>query len=277
MLLVRRAPTSLRHPNTNCLQHQDIISAENYYLFLHVILLTDLFHQSGKNFPLFTIQAGVSIMRAEREIDYGWFFMGGKRRENYDDWWRCEISFQPDLDELFGVSHNKQGIQPTPELRSILEPDLEEVAKTLHRRVRERFIQVAKEKAFNASVNQANTKSQLLLSIDENSDSLRANVSLELAEFKGSDFFRVHYQDDDLIQIQLNRRHPFYRQFYLRLEESEEFQPTSVKKAFDLFLISFVKASFNLSEDDNLNQLDPHQLESLILNWSRVLKIYLSD
>ena len=147
------------------------------------------------------------------------------------------------------------------------------MAKTLHRRVRERFIQVAKEKAFNASVNQANTKSQLLL----NSGSLRANVSLELAEFKGSDFFRIHYQDDDLIQIQLNRRHPFYRQFYLRLEESEEFQPTSVKKAFDVFLISFVKASLNLSEDDNLNQLDPHQLESLILNWSRVLKIYLSD
>jgi len=216
-------------------------------------------------------------MRAERKMDCGWFFMGGKRCENYDDWWRCKISFQPDLDELFGVSHNKQGIRPTPELRSILEPDLEEVAKTLHRRVRERFIQVAKEKAFNDSVNRANTKSQLLLSIDENSGSLRANVSLELAEFKGSDFFRVHYQDGDLIQIQLNRRHPFYRQFYLRLEESEEFQSTSVKKAFDVFLISFVKASLNLSEDDNLNQLDPHQLESLILNWSRVLKIYLSD
>ena len=36
--------------------------------------------------------AGVSVVRAGREVDYGWFFLGEKRRENYDDWWRCEIS-----------------------------------------------------------------------------------------------------------------------------------------------------------------------------------------
>ena len=35
--------------------------------------------------------AGVSFIRAGREIDYGWFLMGGKRKENYDDWWRCEV------------------------------------------------------------------------------------------------------------------------------------------------------------------------------------------
>ena len=32
---------------------------------------------------------------ANREIDFGWFFMGNKRRENYDDWWRCEVKFEP--------------------------------------------------------------------------------------------------------------------------------------------------------------------------------------
>lgn len=32
--------------------------------------------------------SGVSIIRAGREVDYGWFFMGTKHRENYDDWWR---------------------------------------------------------------------------------------------------------------------------------------------------------------------------------------------
>ena len=37
--------------------------------------------------------AGVSIVRAGREIDCGWFFMGQKRKENYDDWWRCEVRF----------------------------------------------------------------------------------------------------------------------------------------------------------------------------------------
>src|SRR5262249_33699645 len=47
--------------------------------------------------------AGISIVRAGREIAYGWHFMGQKRKENYDDWWRCEVRFEPELDELFGV------------------------------------------------------------------------------------------------------------------------------------------------------------------------------
>src|SRR5581483_512354 len=58
----------------------------------------------------------VSVMRADREIDRGWFFMGSKRRENYDDWWRCEVNFEPTLDELFGITNAKQGIKPRPDL-----------------------------------------------------------------------------------------------------------------------------------------------------------------
>ncbi|MGI8447952.1 MAG: hypothetical protein ACR2MP_12395 [Streptosporangiaceae bacterium] len=40
----------------------------------------------------------VSVVRSGREIDQGWFFMGTKRRENHDDWWRCEVRFDPVLD-----------------------------------------------------------------------------------------------------------------------------------------------------------------------------------
>src|SRR5260370_336789 len=36
--------------------------------------------------------AGVSIVRAGREIDHGWYFMADKRAENYDDWWGCQIA-----------------------------------------------------------------------------------------------------------------------------------------------------------------------------------------
>lgn len=31
---------------------------------------------------------GVSVLRAGREIAHGWYLMGAKRKENYDDWWR---------------------------------------------------------------------------------------------------------------------------------------------------------------------------------------------
>ena len=42
--------------------------------------------------------------------------MGRKHRENYDDWWRCEVQFDAVLDEVFGISHTKQQIRPHPQL-----------------------------------------------------------------------------------------------------------------------------------------------------------------
>lgn len=83
--------------------------------------------------------AGLSILRAGREVDYGWWFFGNKRRENYDSWWRGELSFEPALDELFAITHSKQGITPTQELREILTPDLEAVARQLNGRVQRAF------------------------------------------------------------------------------------------------------------------------------------------
>ena len=69
-------------------------------------------------------KAGVSILRAGREVDYGWFFFGTKRKENYDDWWRCEVHFDGILDEAFGLTHSKQQIRPKQYLLDILTPDM---------------------------------------------------------------------------------------------------------------------------------------------------------
>lgn len=81
--------------------------------------------------------AGVSIVRKSREIEFGWFFMG-KRKENYDDWWRCEIQFDPVLDDIFGITHTKQGIRPHPELKEILTSHLNPVANALNKRVQDK-------------------------------------------------------------------------------------------------------------------------------------------
>ena len=49
---------------------------------------------------------GVSLIRAGRELqlDPSWADHSNPR----DRWWGCEITFSPDLDELFGVVNNKQ-------------------------------------------------------------------------------------------------------------------------------------------------------------------------
>ena len=100
------------------------------------------FSNEKKNAAGIAKRAGVSIVRAGREIDYGWFFMGQKRRENYDDWWRCEVRFEPVLDELFGVTHTKQVIQPTEKLLAALTPDVERIARELNMRARKSFAMV---------------------------------------------------------------------------------------------------------------------------------------
>jgi hypothetical protein len=90
--------------------------------------------------------AGVSIVRGKREVDFGWFFMGAKRRENYDDWWRCEIRFDPDLDDAFGITHTKQQIRPKEYLSEALQPIIEDTAKALNSRVRQKHLNLKTEK-----------------------------------------------------------------------------------------------------------------------------------
>ena len=98
--------------------------------FLNHDLPPVVFNNKKKKFNI-TKRAGISILRNKREIDYGWYFFGNKRKENYDDWWRCELNFEPDLDEEFGVTHNKQGINPSKYIKDILSPDLERIALDL--------------------------------------------------------------------------------------------------------------------------------------------------
>jgi len=68
--------------------------------------------------------------------------MGRKRKENYDDWWRCEVRFEPQLDELFGVTHTKQEIHPTETLLEVLVPDMERIGRELNALARKAFVAV---------------------------------------------------------------------------------------------------------------------------------------
>lgn len=54
---------------------------------------------------------GISIVRARREIDFGNFDFYSNLNQPEHRWWGCEINFNPDLDEAFGVSNNKQHVE----------------------------------------------------------------------------------------------------------------------------------------------------------------------
>lgn len=67
---------------------------------------------------------GISFVRAGREVDFGnfgYFTM----YSTTDRWWGCEIRFEPELDEIFGVTNDKQmvrGMGPlTKDIKEALE------------------------------------------------------------------------------------------------------------------------------------------------------------
>jgi hypothetical protein len=152
--------------------------------------------------------AGVSIVRANREIAYGWYFLGSKRRENYDDWWRCEVKFDPELDEYFGVNHTKQQITPSNELNRLVTPDIEHIARALNARVRREFVRTAKEQP-SATVKAASQTDRYLPDLMASSRPIRhVNYRIEIdTEMADNSFYRSEFKAAELV-VYLNANHP---------------------------------------------------------------------
>jgi hypothetical protein len=185
-----------------------------------------------KNRARIAKHAGVSIVRANREIDYGWYFMGSKRKENYDDWWRCEITFSPDLDELFGVTHSKQKINPTEALSAILVPEIERIARELNSRVRRKYAQIRHEGPAAKSIRKVEARDFLLEPPARLQPSRRTEKHLALSALRernggirGIKFALTHrvsprnsfYESSlrkDRVNLVLNESHPFFASVY---------------------------------------------------------------
>lgn len=197
--------------------------------------------------------AGVSVLRAGREIDFGWFFMGCKRKENYDDWWRCEIEFLPELDDLFGVTHTKQGITPSDHITQLLAPDFEGIAHKLNARVRSMFLKV-KGKKILSSESRAGECDKLFQPPKHLIDRLHPKrepkvvtggkgLSFKLAtkSLVDSEFFLPEISGSELRLI-LNGSHPFCERFYRVLNDGERFDAQTVVRNLELLLFAAARA-----------------------------------
>jgi hypothetical protein len=201
----------------------------------------------------------VSIVRADREIDRGWYFMGAKRRENYDDWWRCEISFEPALDELFGITNAKHGISPSEELLGALVPDLEPIARALNGRVRQRFELVKVKRPLGAAERQAARADAALPSLprrrepipDELQRLLPGHVDghgssaspyqIVVTDLPTTAAFEVVVRRGQLVLL-FNARHPLYRDLYGPLAMSDADRDQDVAKRVALAVLAAARA-----------------------------------
>lgn len=241
--------------------------------------------------------AGVSVVRAGREVDYGWFFLGGKARENYDDWWRCEIQFDPVLDEAFGITHTKQQIRPKAYLLEALSPDIEATARALNSRARKAHLAAKAAERFSTSEALAAASERLLaplpagsrtrdcLVIDElkkrvpvlrknaaATGDVSAGLAYKIVEatIRDTSFFNYARQDGRLVLV-LNPNHPFYKQIYRQLADSDLPRDQQLRTQLELLLLAAAR-----SEASENSPRAVARLERQRQLWSDTLATFLN-
>lgn len=212
--------------------------------------------------------AGVSILRAGREIDFGWHLMGSKRRENYDDWWRCEVSFEPEADELFGVTHTKQGVKPSAYLRAILTPDLESIARTLNARARAAFERVRSSSESRAAL-AATSKDSFLppISLPSTARVMSDHFSyrVRLSPVSSNALFTTARRGN-VITVRLNNEHPFVERVYSSNAPGSERQK---REAIERLVIAAARARLSCDSDAARLAIDRY-----LGDWSDVLAAF---
>jgi len=238
--------------------------------------------------------AGVSIVRGGREIDYGWFFMGGKRRENYDDWWRCEVQFEPVLDDAFGITHTKQEIRPAEHLLEALSAELEEIAKALNARARTRYAKLKSAAQVAPVESQLQRGDAQLPTLPKRSavgadlallrrvvpkttstggDASTPSVQYRLIEEDQPDaaFFRT-VTDGDRVVVVINTKHAFYKAIYGKLTEGSVLSNEDCLRFLQALLLSAGRA-----EAMAKRQSDVDAIEGFRKHWGQVLSLLLGQ
>lgn len=238
--------------------------------------------------------AGVSIVRGKREVDYGWFFLGAKRRENYDDWWRCEIQFDPILDEAFGITHTKQQIRPRPHLVEALSPDIEALARLLNSRARRAHQQARVAERFSDSEERASQRDSMLMPLPQHrrprdesvlaslgrkapppqkgTDAPTTNTGYRIvpAALSETEFFN-YVRDEGRLLLVLNPEHPFFKVVYGKLLDSESPQDIAFRSQIDLLLLAAARNEALLDDQPTIEIA-----ESIRKGWSDTLATFLN-
>jgi hypothetical protein len=234
---------------------------------------------------------GFSVLRAGREIDTGYFRLRSPHWT--DSWWSCEISFEPELDELFGVTHTKQTVKLSERARTTIEKHLSANIGTLSDMIvtrgrkrhaistkeaeavakeRDRFLRTAPEirdKDVGTVERELREYAEEKATEDRPTEKVIEDIKdlpfvIDFESLPGAPFYRVRTFGKTVV-VSVNREHPFYDKLYQPLADID---PTA-KTAIELMLFSFGKAE-TLAGDEGKEWYNSQRAE-----WSRILGVYL--
>lgn len=135
---------------------------------------------------------GISVVRANREIDFGKFDFYMDKNEPVHRWWGCEIKFEPELDEIFGVSNNKQHVElikiDEDELSEYDESDIKPIWIALNNIISRQIKSMAKRNKEIRNGSRTNTSQTAngatgIINTVENEDDTPTNSLLERSSF----------------------------------------------------------------------------------------------
>lgn len=239
--------------------------------------------------------AGVSIVRGDREVDFGWFFMGIKRRENYDDWWRCEVRFDPALDEAFGITHTKQQIRPKEYLVEAITSYIETTAKALNARARQNYagvkaskdsasaeqiavIRDTRMKPLPTSLGTSNShemerlieRHHVLQVARESNNAGTATYHLVEDDLADSCFFKPMNAGGTVVGV-INPRHQFHKKIYGPIVGGKEVNQSEIANALQLVFLAAARAELSFADADQRAIIEAYRQE-----WSHAMDILLA-
>jgi hypothetical protein len=245
--------------------------------------------------------AGFSIVRAWREIDV--IASPYRKWHHLHRWYRVEIRFEPELDELFGVTHTKQHarIVPGTDLSNRMEATVKANETTLIDTIYEwtRRASAARDKGPSRAEEIAKRLAGQLKPVEgladksasvieneiaafvqervaagsppEAAEQLDSRLSqcpviIELEQLPGAPLYRTRTVGQTIV-VMLNIEHPFYERVYQRLENDSPLGKTGV----DLLLMSLARSEI-VGSDEAREWYDAQRQE-----WSQNLKVFTSQ
>ena len=130
------------------------------------------------------------------------------------------MDFDPILDEWFGVSYTKQGIQPVQALIDLLTPDLEAIARSMNSRIRGQFDLVKIADPIQVAEQTVQSAIPVLPDALGCRGGKKRDIRVSLGETKSPAAFEVR-TSRSVETVTLNTNHPLIRDLYAPLASSD--------------------------------------------------------